>query len=262
VASEEKPERPSEKRQRREEAYSIASIGPQISAPIQFLGTQFANLIGLIEKIKADNKITEANQEKRHKENLSRIKRNTRWTIVLSVLSLILSGLTLWILHNQLRSARIEHRAWINITGKFDKIVEGQPLAIRFNLVNSGKTWAKKVGVRVVVEKVKSGESPSFKYSQLHVASFLGILVPNEPRPLTGVWLGREKSSLLNPPILTKADIDEINSGTIYIAMFGIITYSDVYDVPHWTRFCGWHSPVSGEYSARNCTSYNDMDNN
>ncbi len=71
-----------------------------------------------------------------------------------------------------------------------------------------------------------------------------------------------ETYDLSNPALLTKADIDDLNSGKAYVAVVGKITYIDVYGISHWIDYCHWQSFRPGPYEARKCVEYNDVDNN
>jgi hypothetical protein len=172
-----------------------------------------------------------------------------------------------WVIFFQLmvmrRALIVDQRAWISVSVVgWAPIGENMPLGVTLHVTNTGKTPAKRVAQQIVIEKIDSQNSPTFAYDRPHVASVAGIMVPNTPRDIAAVMLTKEKPAILDPPLMTKADIDEINSGKVYLAVFGKFSYWDIHDVIHWVSFCFWHSPTSGNYSAKKCAAYNDIDNN
>jgi len=56
------------------------------------------------------------------------------------------------------------------------------------------------------------------------------------------------ESDLKNEIFVSSDDIDTVASGTSFLYVYGIITYRDVWNKTHDTRFCFyWHAPQSGD---------------
>lgn len=59
----------------------------------------------------------------------------------------------------------------------------------------------------------------------------------------------------------------EYNAGDKYYIVYGKVTYTHFFKVPHWTHFCAWVAapPKTTEMKAvkaKRCTLYNDVDDN
>jgi len=65
----------------------------------------------------------------------------------------------------------------------------------------------------------------------------------------------------IDPPLLTKTDVEEIASGKAYVVVFMQIEYFDIHNAAHWVRYCFSHSGIRGTYRAKKCPDYNDAGN-
>lgn len=62
---------------------------------------------------------------------------------------------------------------------------------------------------------------------------------------------------------MTKDDIEELQSGSAYIVVIGKFNYEDIYDTPHWIKYCNPEFVGSGMYPASaECVNSNETDNN
>lgn len=159
-------------------------------------------------------------------------------------------------------TAEIDQRASVNVTYAFPAtLVAGQGIGAKLQLNNTGKTPAKHLFVAYVVELHRSIDSPSLKLGAGQTGE-LGILFPNSPEAVDAVIL----TGLGNPRFekWTAETIRQFNNAETYVAVFGAIAYDDVFNVPHWLKFCRWfHTTLkSGSFGAKTCTEYNDTDNN
>jgi hypothetical protein len=260
MAQPDPPDHPNASRERREQAKGIAAIGQQISAPLRDLYNQFT---ALVDHIKTNNQTAERNQAEYQKSYLWWTKFSARSAVVFSFLSLVLSFLVFLILKNQFAVMRLDQRAWINISVTWQPIAENAPLTAVVRIVNAGKTPAKRIEEVFVIEKLRAQQPPSLTYSDLlHLTGTVGIRIPNDPSETRVFMLNKEKPTVLDPPTLTKTDVDELNDGKAYIAVFGKVAYWDIHDIPHWIHYCTWHAPIPGVYAARQCSEYNDIDKN
>jgi hypothetical protein len=264
VADDNPPRQPKTRSERREQtariaeiSHRIADIGNSISNAVRGNSDQ---IITLTNQIKSDNKTTDIRDKDYQDRSLCWMKKGTIASLALSIFSLFTALGALYVVYLQLSTMRIEQRAWIRIEQGFEQIAENKPLRAIVSIKNTGKTPAKRVDQRFSVQIVKSGDSPNLDPVG-GFTSFAGLLPPD----VTGehrVPLFRETFDLLNPPLMTKADVDDIDSGKAYLAIVGRITYIDVYGVSHWINLCHWQTNKRGTYPTRKCVEFNDADDN
>lgn len=254
------PKQPNPNTQGDKKDSRIASIVQQISEPLRGLYNQF---VALVNEIHANHEANETSQKKYQDSSLRWVKRGTVWSIALAVLNFILSGVVSIILWNQLHAQRIDQRAWIKIEHVLEEITENKPLWVKIHVTNTGKTPAKRVDGLFWLQKVASQASPNFASpGGAHQASFTGILLPSSPINVRAARFTEQTPDIFNPPNLTKSDVEDIKYGRAYIAIFGKVTYFDIFDIPHWITFCGWEVRANGNYSAMECAEYNNIDKN
>lgn len=175
------------------------------------------------------------------------------------------------------KQMRQDQRAWIKFGPQEDtpggdkstiQITAGQPVAYPLRVANIGKTSAKNVDAKVFVEIVDASREPSLNHIE---NAKLG-----SPEPLTIISAGILfpttdfkqkvyrviKSGGSDPLVATNDEVIALTTGKAYLAVYGIITYDDVFQTPHWTRFCDWRSFANGLYSTYKCTEFNGVDNN
>jgi hypothetical protein len=102
---------------------------------------------------------------------------------------------------------------------------------------------------------LKSGVEPSFQYK------VVGTVQPSvtSSKPTHGVMQPGMKFSLKPLPIeglASKADIDDLINGRYIVYLSGTITYEDVFEKPHETRFCLYLQPDLAAFSA--CSTNNE----
>lgn len=153
------------------------------------------------------------------------------------------------------RQMRTDQRPWMRLTLDFSPMeVAHAVLAGRANILNFGKTPAKRVFSLFYVEKVENGKVPTFKPTKQVAGFSAGTIFPNLPPPQEG----------FRPYyFLTPEEGKAFGKGTVFFVVFGTVTYEDFFHVKHWTKFCQYEaSATGGPYTAEKCTSYNDVDNN
>ena len=247
-----------EKRLRRLQAKSIASIGLQISAPLKDLLNRFSDFTNEINR---NTKAAGTSQDEFQKDSLYWTKFSAYSSLLFATLTLLVSVLTIWILKNQLHTMRVDQRPWMVVGSNIPPPVENQPLLVRLNVANTGKTAAKRVQQTFIVRILKTTELPIFDYNVPNVRAFAGVVASNQPSPINvPVLASVDDAGNPNPRRMTKADVDDFTSGKSYIFVFGKIEYYDVYDVAHWLHFCFWSA--RGGAPTKTCTDYNDTDNN
>jgi hypothetical protein len=143
------------------------------------------------------------------------------------------------------------------------RITENEPLRIPVRTINTGKTPARKVVANIFVEIVKNGESPKLDLAKVPPSKLLfGILFPNNPSVDLVFRMRKKGAAEAAFDALSSTEFQGLNSKTVYIAVYGRIDYVDVFNIPRWTKFCGWTSGSPGYYSAQACTAYNSVDTN
>jgi len=162
---------------------------------------------------------------------------------------------------------RLEQRAWVDIKFGDFSWPEGKPLSVRAGFINTGKTPAEKLYSRTIVEKISRGDVPNFDEMTGRPAAYTKaeIFIPNDPVTNLGFHSLRyaPNSKIVEPLNISKDDVDDIDAGRAYIAVHGILQYTDIFGVPHWLKFCdyGGNMQLVQDFVGP-CTKYNDADKN
>jgi hypothetical protein len=158
-----------------------------------------------------------------------------------------------WQLKEMKNSAHLDQRAWVgpmHIDGKLPE--PDKEFGISIQVENSGKTFAKKLGVRWHIREAPKESAPDFDKemnAKTQTVDSLGLLPPH------GDIVMKTRAEV-------KPDQEMVNrfkSGESRIFVFGKITYVDVFDCPHWTTFC-YYLREDGTFEI--WESHNDADDN
>lgn len=149
-------------------------------------------------------------------------------------------------------NARLDQRAWVSATiltndnpPKANKALSGSVV-----IKNSGKTFARRVSLAWYIQPVWKENAPDFE-GGAKIEQSSALLSPNAE------YVAKGYSSVP----LTQAESDNIKSGEMLIYTFGKITYTDIFDCPHWTTFCSYLKP--GDWKQYEiCLQNNDTDDN
>jgi hypothetical protein len=183
-----------------------------------------------------------------------RLKRSsiTDWLLIL--FTAVIAGATIYqfiILGGQLDVMRKDQRPWIRVR------VEVQPLPVVSPIMtgtghvrNSGKTPAKNPHAYFFFEKIQNGTEPRLDKLKADVESTTGVLFPDEPYDVP-----------LTIYSLSATEFDEFNREKIFFVVYGRLTYTDFYNVEHWTKFCQFIG-LHGTATAKPCADYGDLDSN
>ena len=141
-------------------------------------------------------------------------------------------------------------------------------ITIKFGIKNVGKTAAHGIKFKVNVVIGSRHGDPKFSYS------------PSTPRGYGGNLEGGESPLGFDPYITTiavhdtkgglypvdQSTIDAYNRGETSVFIYGIITYTDIFDVKHRRTFCDYSDhPIPGEITRDDhpkCAAYNKEDIN
>jgi hypothetical protein len=123
--------------------------------------------------------------------------------------------------------------------------LKDQPITIPVVITNTGKTPAREVHGKFVAIMVLNGQSPDFTYSDQFVFDETeGIMFPKGPEPFE-VSLMRLTPNKRGPWILTEAESADLQTGKIFLEIYGETTYQDVFNTTHWLHFCRPYSPAT-----------------
>lgn len=127
---------------------------------------------------------------------------------------------------------RLDQRAWVVVKG-FEGLPElGKPWTVRVVFTDSGRTPARNVRVSCNVE----GEPPStpFRFNELaRGAPFL--ISPNEGDAWCVLYPTKQ--------VIRQDMLDDIAAQKMIVAVFGSVTYDDIFAQSHWYTFCRWMAP-------------------
>jgi hypothetical protein len=133
-------------------------------------------------------------------------------------------------------------------------------------IVNTGKTDAKDIKIEVICKKLKTGESPTFKYDSRFVSARTGVLFPNDPFSFNAsVLVENSPGGTMIAEPLTGNDFKEFLAGNMTVVTYARVTYSDIFGIRHWMRFCVVNTkPTADARSSTDakCPEYNNEDNN
>lgn len=156
-------------------------------------------------------------------------------------------------------------RAWLALSS--GDVHVGAPNAHKLRLVvvdmqitNSGKTPAKQVFAEVVIDIVRNRVKWNAHYDGLPPTSqILNVILAGDSSKFSAS-LQHAAATGTEPTLFSEADWQQLVEGRDYIVVYARMTYRDSFGRWHWQHFCSWSAFAQGEFSAQNCTAYNDMD--
>lgn len=189
----------------------------------------------------------------------------TDWCVAGFTFVLALSAIYQFIIMGgQLDVMRTDQRAWLQFQASPTKpgsdgatwqLTSGQPVTYPLRVVNTGKTPAKNLDMKIFIDIVPADQEPPLEYVDKnsghpygHITS--GIVFPNADFNQTVVRPSADGSPQL-----------AIKDGKSYLAVYGVIDYDDVFKTHRRTKFCAWIA-TSGTFHASGCTKYNSVDTN
>jgi hypothetical protein len=198
----------------------------------------------------------------------------TDWCI--AAFTLVLAGVAIYqyrVMGSQLAVMRNDERAWVEVKPLATnervpavEVVAGKPVFFPIKVVNTGKTPAKQVRLTLAIEIPASSNEANFDCVQKGVClshvEVWGMMSPGDSDEIiTPRFLDTSNPSL----VATDAEATAWEEERAYVAIYGVISYVDVYNTRHWTNFCYWQNNPSARrtgFSAVKCTGYNTVDNN
>jgi hypothetical protein len=155
------------------------------------------------------------------------------------------------------RTARHDQRAWIAVVDIQGIPEVGTMFSVNLVAQNSGKTFAKNLTMRAVIEIAKKGEEPDFSLEDSAAArkdSSVSLLAPN-----ADYVMDIELRKQTPPHEIAQSDLDGIRSGNLTIFVHGRMTYDDIFGCAHWTSFCTRLKP---DLKYASYGKHNDADQN
>jgi hypothetical protein len=172
------------------------------------------------------------------------------------------------------RTIRLDQMAWIKvILPDFhpDRTKEGQTLMTPITFLSTGKTAALDVEAKVRMEIVKNGQVPSLRYPH-YGEMYGGLLTPGDGVDNTAAVLDEVITSdhrkTGTPHYLDKSEAEALRQQSSRPAIFGIVTYRDIFGVDHVFKFCRIMMPRDTMVSTAEvdaglpCMRYNSIDGN
>jgi hypothetical protein len=199
------------------------------------------------------------------KGNPSRSHSLDWWTMAINAVIAISAFASFWVFFFQLRDAHkmaaLDQRPWIKLSVAWQTdIAPNRALGVLIHTENVGKTAAKVVNETFILEKLESGQAPSFNYNKAGtLTNLLGMIMPDVLVPDTNFPLFAMGNNP-PPPVLGDVAYKELVSGRAYLALFGKAEYLDIYGTQHWTHFCIWKNYGPGNFNAVSCNEYNNVD--
>lgn len=195
----------------------------------------------------------------------------TDWCIAAFTCGLFVASIYQFIILNgQLDVMRKDQRAWITLEEAGRQLNVGQPIAFRFFLHNTGKTPARDLDATFRMEILDVGGQPTFTYPD----KFITYIHTNAQFPNDRTTLGITSlipvpgTETIQPTMFTQDLGDKWNNRQIWFAVYGVITYIDIFGKTHWDRKCEVFFNVRSDVvastpgGARKCVQYNDFDRN
>jgi hypothetical protein len=132
---------------------------------------------------------------------------------------------------------RDDQRAWVRLVDIQGIPELGTILSVDLVAENTGRTFAKNLTMRAVVELITEKEKePDFNLEEIEAArkeSSVSLLAPNADYE-TEIQLRKQTP----PHEITQSDLDGIRDGSLTVFLHGKMTYDDIFGCAHWTSFC------------------------
>jgi len=155
--------------------------------------------------------------------------------------------------------------ATITVTLRPEPIQVNKTIDFSFQFQNTGKTTAKNVTVKAITVFLPRNQDPDFSYPHLRIGRLsIGSLYPREgSHPGIYISAKNEDASL---KIATDADSIDYQKGRKDAMVYGIVSYTDIFGVNHWSRFCGVNQHLEEglmkDTGHTKCAAYNKDDTN
>jgi hypothetical protein len=154
----------------------------------------------------------------------------------------------------------LDQRAWVYVEKVDTKghndgktmvfMKESEKSNIKVTIKNGGKTLANVIETKVYANGVETGEKPELSDK---------AIISSDKTPMAmfpGISGNTELFS--ETEIFTKDHIEAIKSGQFSYYIYGMITYKDIFNKIHWTKYCYQLAPSLDRFTT--CRFYNETD--
>jgi hypothetical protein len=153
---------------------------------------------------------------------------------------------------------RDDQRAWVRLVDIQGIPEVGTIFSVDLVAANTGRTFAKNLTMRAVVELITEKEKePDFNLEDRGAArkeSSVSLLAPNDEYEME-IALRKQTP----PHEITQSDLDQIRDGSLTMSVHGRMTYDDIFGCTHWTTFCTQLKP---DLTYTSYGKHNDTDQN
>jgi hypothetical protein len=143
---------------------------------------------------------------------------------------------------------RLDKRAWMLLApeAKTVTIAIGRPIEIPLEFLDIGDTPALQVSSFVVARKFIPTETFSFDdlLVQFGTNSSSGAIFPKKEyggEITATVYVPNFVTQSYAPYIVTQQDVAAWNDHGVFVVVYGIVHYSDIFGVSHWTKLCHYY---------------------
>ncbi len=161
----------------------------------------------------------------------------------------------------QLHALKVDQRAWVGF-GEIKNnwtLEPNQLFSVTLPLENVGKTPAKSVSAGFKPTFFPKGKIPS--NDELD-----GLVNPLMGPPASLMLPGQQhdfRPPGINATPISAEYVQKVESGDLVIYVIAKVTYIDIFDVQHWTRYCWASDPDRLErIRFKSCKQYNEIDPN
>jgi hypothetical protein len=194
------------------------------------------------DQASADNRPSHAkNEDSQIDRYFEFIERHGEFALVAVTLALAVATGFLWwatraLVKGSERTARIDQRAWVGVTG-----IEGRPnlnqkLIVTTKAINTGKSFAINFRSVVYFQMVPADGKPDFSLDELrpYADASKTLLAPGGGEYVTesDVFCEYETKTV------TQTQLNDWKEGKSLFIVAGKLTYEDIFGYPHWTTFC------------------------
>jgi hypothetical protein len=224
------------------------------------------------QKKGADGTGSDAEQKDKRPMGFREFAKSKHFTdICLTIFTCALAGVAVFqavITNNQLTVMRNDQRAWLEVKpqdGMVIHVVYGQLVKYPIQLANVGKTPARNIHMETFVEIPNASQEARLECVDMggscpHRGLRAGIIFPNTHLDFMAFRI----EDNTQPLVVTQPEADAWENGRAYASVYGIVSYDDIFNHHHWTKFCYWTPPDNkGQiFQVKNCGEYNNVDNN
>ena len=156
---------------------------------------------------------------------------------------------------------QLDQRAWIGVEGVDGSLEAGKPFIINTHYFNTGRTPALHLVEQARGIVLPRGEKFTPDYNAPRDESLpvkaVAAIFPNQVST-QHVRMTKDNSDPTKDAPADQSGIDVIDRGDVTIYVFGRVCYRDVFNKPHWMRFCNLYNHKDNSYYA--CDTYNEVD--